>query len=176
LERAGLARIVVIRSQENGKIIVGAFLVDTFCLGVKNAFCNEGLGRRRIEDQLVPRYYQNEEPTRVGINYVKEIIYGAVDYARGLGFDPHPDFELSRHVLGSEEISRTRDLTFGGPEGKPFYVAGPDDDAPMILQKLRKRLGKDGFHFIAPEDDWEAVEEDEDPEPGFVRRIWSRTK
>jgi hypothetical protein len=171
----GLARIVVTRSQENGKIMVGAFLVDTFCLGVKNAFCNEGLGRRQIENQLLRGYYQNEEPTRVGINYVKEIIYGAVDYARGLGFDPHPDFELSRHVLGSEEIDRTRNLKFGGPEGKPLYVAGPDDDAATILQKLRKRLGKDGFHFIAPEDHWEAVEEDEDAQPGLVRRVWSDT-
>jgi SEC-C motif len=171
----GLARIVVTRSQENGKIMVGAFLMDTFCLGVKNAFCNEGLGRRQIENQLLRGYYQNEEPTRVGINYVKEIIYGAVDYARGLGFDPHPDFELSRHVLGSEEIDRTRNLKFGGPEGKPLYVAGPDDDAATILQKLRKRLGKDGFHFIAPEDHWEAVEEDEDAQPGLVRRVWSDT-
>jgi SEC-C motif len=170
----GLARIVVTRSQENGKIMVGAFLVDTFCVGVKNAFCNEGLGRRQIEAQLLPGYYQNE-PTRVGINYVKEIIYGAVEYAKGLGFDPHPDFELSRHVLGSEAISRTRNLKFGGPEGKPLYVAGPDDDAATILQKLRKRLGKDGFHFIAPEDDWEAVEEDEDAQPGLVRRVWSHT-
>jgi hypothetical protein len=169
----GLARIVVTRSQENGKIMVGAFLVDTFCLGVKNAFCNEGLGRRQIENQLLRGYYQNEEPTRVGINYVKEIIYGAVDYARGLGFDPHPDFELSRHVLGSEEIDRTRNLKFGGPEGKPLYVAGPDDDAATILQKLRKRLGKDGFHFIAPENDWEDVEEDEDRPPGPVGRVLS---
>jgi len=172
----GLACIVVTRSQENGKNMLGAFLVDTFCLGVKNAFCNEGLGRRRIEDQLLPRYYQNEEPTRVGINYVKEIIYGAVDYAKSLGFDPHPDFELSRHMLGPEEINRTRDLKFGGAEGKPLYIAGPDDDAATILQKLRQRLGKDGFHFIAPEADWEAMEDDEDSEPGFIRRIWSRTK
>jgi hypothetical protein len=167
----GLARIVVTRSQENGKIMVAAFLVDTFCLGVKNAFCNEGLGRRQIEAQLLPGYYQNEEPTRVGINYVKEIIYGAVDYARGLGFDPHPDFELSRHVLGSEEIGRTRNLTFGGPEGKPLYVAGPDDDAAMVLRKLHKGLGENGFNFITREEDWEAVEEDEDRQPGLVSRV-----
>jgi hypothetical protein len=162
----GLARIVVTRSQENGKAMVGAFLVDIFCPGVKNTFCNEGLTRTQIEDELLPGFYQDEEPTRVGINYAKEIICGAVDYAKSLGFEPHPDFELSRHVLGTEEFSRTRSLKFGGPEGKPLYIAGPDDDAATVLRKLRKRLGENGFEFITPEDDWETVEEDEDWEPG----------
>ena len=172
----GLARIVVTRSQNDGRAIVGVYLVDIFCLGVKNAFCNEGLARRQIEDELLPRYYQNEEPTRIGINYAKEIIYGAVDYARSLGFEPHPDFELSRHVLGTEEFSRTRSLQFGGPEGKPLYIAGPDDDAPAVHRKLRERLGENGFDFIMPADDWGALEEDEDRRPGLVGRVLSSAK
>ena len=172
----GLARIVVTRSQNDGRTIVGVFLVDIFCLGVKNAFCNEGLTRRQIEDELLSRYYQNEEPTRIGINYAKEIIYGAVDYARSLGFEPHPDFELSRHVLGTEEFSRTRSLQFGGPEGKPLYIAGPDDDAPAVHRKLRERLGENGFDFIMPADDWGALEEDEDRQPGLVGRVLSSAK
>ena len=162
----GLARIVVTRSQENGKAMLGVFLVDIFCLGVKDAFWNEGLSSRQIEDELLPRFYQNGKPTRVGINYAKEMICGAVDYAKKLGFEPHPDFELSRHVLGTEELSRTRGLKFGGPEGKPLYIASPDDDAATVLRKLRNKAGENGFDFITPEDDWEAVEEDEDWEPG----------
>ena len=169
----GLARIVVTRSQENGKAMLGVFLVDIFCLGVKDAFCNEGLGSRQIEDELLPRFYQNEKPTRVGINYAKEIICGAVEYAKSLGFEPHPDFELSRHVLGTEEFSNTRGLKFGGPEGKPLYIAGADDDAAKVLQKLRKGIGENGFDFITPEDVWEAVEEDEDRQPGLVSRVLS---
>ena len=110
---------------------------------------------------------------RVGINFAKEIIYGALSYAKSLGFEPHPDFELSRHVLGTEELSRTRGLKFGGPEGKPLYIAGPDDDAATVLQMLRKRLGENGFDFITPEDVWEAVEEDEDRQPGVVSRVLS---
>ena len=169
----GLARIVVTRSQENGKAMAGVFLVDIFCLGVKDAFCNEGLDSRQIEDELLPRFYQNEEPTRVGINYAKEIICGAVEYAKSLGFEPHPDFELSRHVLGTEEFSRPRGLEFGGPEGKPLYIAGADDDVATVLQKLRKRLGENGFEFITPEDDWQAIDKDEDWEPGPGGRVLS---
>ncbi|HEU4345731.1 MAG TPA: hypothetical protein VFU31_29635 [Candidatus Binatia bacterium] len=153
--------------------MVGVFLVDIYCLGVKDAFCNEGLSRRQIEDELLPGYYQDEPPARVGINYAKEIIYGAVDYAQSLGFAPHLDFELSRHVLGTEEFSGIRSLKFGGPEGKPLYVAGPNDDVATVLRKLRQRLGEDGFNFITPEDDWEGVEEDEDRQPGLVSQVWT---
>ena len=167
----GVAQIVVTRTQENGKSMVGVFLVDIFCLGVKNAFCNEGLTISQIEDKLLPGCYQNEEPARVGINYAKEIIYGAVDYSRNLGFEPHPDFELARHVLGTEEFSRVRGLKFGGPEGKPLYVAGPDDDAATVLRKLRERLGENGFHFITRQEDWKTVEEDR--QPGLVSRVVS---
>ena len=172
----GLACIVATRSQHNGRAMAGVFLVDIFCLGVKNAFCNEGCTKRQIEDELLPRYYLNEEPMRIGINYAKEIIYGAVDYARSLGFEPHPDFDLSRHVLGTEEFSRTRGVQFGGPRGKPLFIAGPDDDVPAVLRKLREKLGEDGFEYITPADDFEAIEEDEERQPGLARRVLSSSK
>ncbi len=172
-QERGFARILVTRSQDDGRLMVGAFLVDIFCLGVKNAFCNEGLPRSQFEADFLLRFFQNEEPTRVGINYVKELIYGAVDYASSLGFEPHADFELARNVLGTEEFSRSRGFKFGGPEGKPLYIAGPDDDAATVLRKLRKRLGENGFNFITPEDDWNTLEDDETQQAGVVRRVMS---
>ena len=163
-QEQGFARILVTRLQEDGRLMMGAFFVDVFCLGVKDAFCNEGLPRNKLEAELLSRFFQNDEPTRVGINYVKEIIYGAVDYARGLGFEPHADFDLARHVLGTEEFSRTRNIKFGGPEGKPLYVAGSDDNVESVLRKLRKRLGENGFHYITPGDAWETVWDDDGPQ------------
>ena len=172
-QERGLARIVVTRRQENGRAMVGVFLVDIFCLGLKNTFCNEGLTTRQIDDDILPGCYQNEAPARIGINYAKEIIYGAVDYARRLGLESHPNFELSRHVLGTEEFSKARGLQFGGPREKPLYIAGPDDDVPAVLRKLREKLGEDGFEFIAPADDREAIDEDDDRQPGRVSRVLS---
>lgn len=146
----GLARIVVSRRQEDGNVMAGVFLVDIFCLGVKNAFCNADLSVEKFKVGLLSKCYHDQEPIQIGINYVKEIIFGAIDYARGLGFEPHLDFKLASQILGREELTHHRDIRFGGPNGKPLYIAGPDDDAQRVLQKLRARLGEDGFEYIVP--------------------------
>ena len=148
----GFARIVVTRRQENGNLILGVFLVDIFCLGVKNAFCNVDLTPKEINEELLIKCFMDGRPLEIGILYAKQIIFGAVDYARKLGFDPHPDFSLTRHVLGTKNITGHHDIQFGGPEGKPLYIAGPDDNPQTIVRKLSSRLGKDGYHFIMPVD------------------------
>lgn len=74
----------------------------------------------------------------------------AVAYAQNLGFDPHPDFEVARHVLGEKgEDCKERVFKFGGPDGKPLFMAGPEDDPQAIIDKLTARLGKDGFNCVA---------------------------
>lgn len=40
------------------------------------------------------------------------------------------------------------DVEFG-KDGKPLYIAGPDDDAQKIIGKLTKKLGKENFGFIS---------------------------
>lgn len=37
---AGISPIAVARRQPNGNVVFGNFLVDYWCLGVKNVFCN----------------------------------------------------------------------------------------------------------------------------------------
>lgn len=151
-KESGLARIVVTRSQENGKLILGVFLVDIFCLGVKNAFCNADVSMERFEADLFSKCYSDQEPDIIGIHYVSQIIFGAMDYARKLGFEPHEDFTLARYVLGTEKPGHDRNIQFGGPNGKPLYVSGPDDDARRIFQKLKERLGEGGFEFVMTAD------------------------
>jgi hypothetical protein len=46
------------------------------------------------------------------------LVEGAVDYARSLGLEPHPDYRLGARVFGgiaSEECTRT--FVFGEQEG-----------------------------------------------------------
>jgi hypothetical protein len=43
-------------------------------------------------------------------------------------------------------------IPLGGPEGKPFFVAGPYDDITIIISKLTRAVGPDGFHYVVPID------------------------
>lgn len=48
----------------------------------------------------------------------------------------------------------TRDFEYGR-DGKPFYVAGPNDSSAAscrILSLLQQQCGSSGFHYMIPTD------------------------
>jgi tetratricopeptide (TPR) repeat protein len=149
-QESGKARIVVLRREEAGRLIAGVYLVDTWCLGVKNAFASADLMVERIEADILRRCYFDRSPVSIGLNAAREIVFGSIAYAENLGFAPHPDFKLASRVLGDDPWEPAHGYRFGGSNGKPLYVAGPDDDADAIIGKLKAKLGPDGFEFIAP--------------------------
>ncbi len=58
---------------------------------------------------------------------------------RTLGFEPHPDFERTAGILGAWEP--TGAVRFGR-EGKPYFVEGPRDNTPRILDTLERSVGE----------------------------------
>lgn len=48
----GEAQIIITRQRSNGNLVMGAFLVDTFCLGVKDAGYNEDIPVSVFEEHL----------------------------------------------------------------------------------------------------------------------------
>ena len=69
-----------------------------------------------------------------------------MDYARGMGLEPHSDFAKCAHILG--EWDGSSDIAFGR-DGVPMYMQGPHDDMFTILATLRKRVGDGNFHYMA---------------------------
>ncbi len=87
------------------------------------------------------------------LDLVAKIIREGVAYARQLGFEPDPDFRKAMLVLGEANPDACPiSIPLGGPEGKPLFVAGPYDDVPIIISKLTRAVGRDGFHYIVPID------------------------
>jgi len=146
----GMASILISRKQTDGKLAFGTFMLDTFCLGLKNTFCNANIPLDEYENTLKEKMYSLTSYIECDINLAHQIIYGAIDYARELGFKPQKDFKLSRYILEepSEKYSAAH-LEFG-KDGKPFYIAGPDDNVDYIIRKLSERVGVENFNLTHP--------------------------
>ena len=141
----GLVNVLVARDKGDGDVTVCGFLVDTFCLGVKNALPPSAVAVDEL-DGFVDQYYApyRDPGLPAPIELVRELVFGAVEYARGLGFDPHPDFYLASPVLGGGHTGR---ITFGR-EGRPCFQHGPYDDVDRIIRTLDRTAGPDRYDVM----------------------------
>jgi hypothetical protein len=83
----------VAREHKYGKVSVCGYLADVYCLGVKNATgprIMDELGLRAFIQDYFSAY--DGDPIEAPIELAREVVFGSVEYARGLGFEPHPDF------------------------------------------------------------------------------------
>ena len=149
-QEQGLVRIVLSRKQPDGNLVFGVYLVDIFCLGLKNTFCNANCPLSKYETEIKPKAFRDVHPVDCPSELAHRIIYGAIEYASELGFKPQKDFKLSKCILDEKDkIGEMPKIDFG-KDGKPFFIAGPDDNAELIISKLDKKLGTDNFHYLFP--------------------------
>jgi hypothetical protein len=143
----GLAAVLVARRHRYDKVSVCGYLADVYCLGVKNALgpeITDGPGLRGFINRFFSGY--DGEPLDAPIELAREVVFGSVDYASRLGFDPHPDFLAAQAHLGSWTGPST--ITFGR-NGKPMYISGPHDNTLSVIRTLERTVGRGNFDFIA---------------------------
>jgi hypothetical protein len=161
----GLAVVIVARRQPNGLLVFGNFLVDHYCLGVKNCFVRADVTPSVFYDRL-PGLLPEGAPTAITPALAHELIYGSIEYAARYGFRPDPDFALAQLVLDPpDQYPHTGAVTFG-KDGKPFYVSGPRDNVNAIMNRLLRTAGPGNFEYLAhidsPPDELVAELEDAD--------------
>lgn len=149
-----LNQVVVARRDPSTRTVVAAaFLVDRACLGVKNAAVARFATVWEYRDRFLSDFGKHQEMIPVDLNSAAAIVKAGLDYAASLKFRPHRDFVLAAILLGDADptmVSET--IPVGGPEGKPYFIAGPNDDPDRILAHLTQLCGPEGFHFSAPID------------------------
>jgi hypothetical protein len=98
---SGLVCVVVARRTSRYRLSVCGYLVDTQCLGVKNALAPLDMHERELKEFLDSYFIAfAAPPSSVPIELAQHLVLGAVEFARGLGFEPHPDFAAARDHLG----------------------------------------------------------------------------
>ena len=146
-ETLGLGPLLIARDVPDGRIAFGVFLVDRYCLGVKNAFCNV-LPLAEYERKLKRGMLEQEPSEPIAVEAFHQIIYGAVDYARRYGFEPHKGFALASHLLDPRDRIPPGEPVEFGRNGMPLFINGPDDDVESVLATLDRTAGEGNYHFL----------------------------
>ena len=84
------------------------------------------------------------------VDLVAKIVREAIAYAKPLGFHPDPGYRDAMLVLGDADLDACKETIPLGRDGKPLFIPGPDDKVNLIMTKLTRKLGPDGFNYIVP--------------------------
>jgi hypothetical protein len=146
----GIGYAWISRTLVDGRVVFANFMLDVWCLGVKDViFDVRSLGKaqeiyRNLEHQLAWRAIAPAD--------LRELVHQAVDYAKAIGFAPHPDYRHAQAILEGIEGEARETFTFG-KDGHPLYISGPYDS----LEKSRiisEKVAAIGGHYMVgmPED------------------------
>ena len=147
-KESGLATILISKKQPGGNYTYAMYLVDVFCLGLKNTLFNFNYNEAMYKEMKETYVYGHENVVTCDIVKAHNIIYGAIDYAEELGFQPDKHFKITEYLLNPNLINDGIDEIEFGYEGKPFFIAGPDDNTSRIISILEKNVGKGNFEIM----------------------------
>lgn len=167
---SGVTTAVFSRRLLSDEIVTSVFLVDRYCLGVKDAFLR--IIDRDEYSNMLNKFAEKMTFQEVEPAFLVKFVLAGIAYADDLGFPPHRDYRKASRIFGNIDPGECTIEFELGKDGKPLYVAGPYDSeqkSERIMAHLERRLGRDGFHFMMPVSpdseifgDFERMEDDVD--------------
>lgn len=152
LSTQGLGWVGLSRELPNGFVAFGLFLVDRYCLGVKNAMADI-TGRFTYDSRITRKMRSGADAEELHPAAARKLVESAVQYARSLGLPPHADYQKAKLIFGDVDAGECAEAFEFGKDGQPFFVAGPHDTPERcryILKALEQSCGPGGFHYMLP--------------------------
>ena len=147
--------------------VAGAiFLVDIYCLGVKDVITMIG-PEWKWNERLQQQRDSGRRLDKISPEAARKLVEGSVEYARSPGIAPHRDWIHASPIFGDVDASLCLTEFEFGKDGKPLFVAGPYDTperVQQIMSALANSTGEGNYHYMLPtgEDELFLGEDDDD--------------
>lgn len=135
----GLGTTMLSRKLPDNNLALSVILIDSYCLGVKNAMFR--LVSIAEYSELKRKFGQNEFFETIHPSCLRKMVHGAVQYAKNLGFHPHSDYASASLLFGDIDATACPVHYEYGYNGKPFYIQGPNE-TPAQVRKIMQTLGR----------------------------------
>jgi hypothetical protein len=144
----GIGTVILARGVTRHHLAVGIFLLDVFCLGIKDAMF------KSLEGDELELYVEvtnaGSPPVSLQPSDARKLLRDLAAWSQSIGFPPHRDFAAVERIFGDVSVDEGEaDFAFGR-DGKPVYIPGPFESATVVrrrVEQLQKHLGDDGFEF-----------------------------
>ena len=144
----GMGTLVLARGATPHHISLSSFLIDAFCLGIKDVMFES------VESEVFEMYMDATDAgspmVSVDPSYARKLLRDVAAWSQSIGFAPHRDFAAVERMFGDVSADASDAIFRFGRDGKPVYIPGPSETAPLIrrrIEQLQKYLGDDGFGF-----------------------------
>jgi hypothetical protein len=149
--KEGLGTVFLSREMPNGSVALAVFLVDRYCLGIKDAFARiEG---RFSYQSRITEMRQKLSLTSYRPECLRKLVEGAAAYAAEIGLHAHPDYAKVKLIFGDIDATSCTETFEYGKDGKPFFIAGPHDTPARcreIMSVLERTCEPGAFDFLMP--------------------------
>jgi hypothetical protein len=142
-----MATIFISRKMPSGNFIVGLYMMDLACVGLKDTYYKFNLSLPEYED--FRKTYQ-KELSIIPINYAlaHNIIYGGITFAEEFGFCPHKMFRITQYLLEEDdERIELIDIEFGENE-MPLVIASQNNPQLDVITQLDASVGRKNYKII----------------------------
>ncbi len=153
IDQVGMGSVLLARETPYAEVAVSAFVVDVYCLGVKEAFFTvmrkaDYLGKLK---PMLTKTHAEAGVRPLEPACARKLLQGAVAYAESLGFEPAEDYWRAEKLFGDADPAACETEYTYGHEGRPCYVQGPNDDLKTVryvIERLTERLGEGNFDYV----------------------------
>jgi len=166
----GIANVIVARKHTNGNVTVAIYLVDLYCLGVKDTMYMFNIDENKYREKL-HNFPGGNVLSEIDYTLAHNIVFAAIEFAGDYGFSPHKTFtSLTKYILEEDTDEIELIEIECGLDGKPSFFEGPNDNSATvsrILKQLERTAGKGNYDFTMISDDFQLRPEFDAEEDDF---------
>lgn len=151
----GMADVFVLGHAPGGRCAYAAFLVDLFCVGLKDTFGEADVTETEFRDGVLERLLQRSDVVRLDPAEARRLVLGGIRFARQNGFRLPARWDKWASLFGPLGDLARADISDFGKDGKLLYVG----DAQFLRHRL---IGSTPEQFLRrPDVQWVAAVRDQ---------------
>ncbi|MBN2560709.1 MAG: hypothetical protein JXQ75_07255 [Phycisphaerae bacterium] len=157
----GYAVFYVLRRAPRFGIVMGAFFVDLWCAGLKDAWGRLDMTMEEFNDRVLSGPMADQvDLVRVNADVARRIVAGGIRFAQQNGFRLPPRYQRWTALLGDAGDVESADLSDFGVDGKLRWV-GPMTDlkARLVGCSVDEFLSREDVEYIVGDEDFTMLDD-----------------